>query len=336
MNFSLNQKVFLHGRTSFTAGMKDGRAKISGAAYFQKLESLKLGNSTLSFYPAFTAGTDGTGLLQMAWKKDGNLVSQSPKMKIDTDEDLQKEILKAKVKYTQIKMSFSLGFSSMIKDATFIVPGKIQSIKNFSKVNNKSISIHWDGAQFFKLIDGIMNDDIRLRELIRNGINPLEGDPGLQPEIVKTMFGAEPPIEAKITLVKEPFFNYEKEVKEAKPESEKLLNSIKPAAVMSESQNKSEGPARPFLTGEGFTSLQVVGIRWTKNCGDAMMNPFNNFPGLAIALLGEMPGAVLNFKEGKLDTVINGDGEDLLENREDWKRAISFPVYNKKNKSSSV
>ena len=167
---------------------EDGRTHIQGVAYFRELETLSLGNQTIGLSPVFSKEANGTGILKIQWKKNEDKLSKSQQKRTLTEEEIQKELFEAKVDYMQKKIPFSLAFASMVKDATFYMPGKIQSATNFIPLNDNQVSFHWNGEKFFKQVDAIYNNETLLRNLIRQGINPSDINPSEHSEIMTPLF----------------------------------------------------------------------------------------------------------------------------------------------------
>ncbi len=77
---------------------------------------------------------------------------------------------------------------------------------------------------------------------------------------------------------------------------------------------KYGGPVAPPAKGGDFKSLKVAGVRHVYvTDSEGGLSPLGQYkPGMTVSFLGELPGSVLNVKEGKLLRAIADNGDDLL------------------------
>ena len=125
------------------------------------------------------------------------------------------------------------------------------------------------------------------------------------------------PIEAVATLSSKPLFDFKKEVQAAKPESDKLLETMKPVCtVVLKKPVVTAEPDTKRVSKESFSSLKIIGLQFSRKTENQFV-PFNRMnDGIYMYLLGELSTPGLIFHNATIDSATNSDGENLLENRD--------------------
>jgi hypothetical protein len=162
-------------------------------------------------------------------------------------------------------------------------------------------------------------DDQWMRETIQAKGGIMDEGPNMDAKANEILFGQKGPIRAVMGAPRKPLFDYGTEMAAAKAGYPALLKRLGMASAL---------PAKP-ATGEGFKSVKVGGVRIVRfSDSDQGIRPFNYDSGYTLALVGQLPGAVLEVKGGKLEKAVSLAGDDLLPKR-DWDRKISFPGLSK-------
>lgn len=292
--------------------LEDGRIAFEGTAYFRKLDELDLPNQTMMEFN-WTTTPDGNGVLALrtdANKKDKPKAADPAAFSAD---ERAKRIKDGRAQYQQAKPMMAAIVAGMKHDVIVHLPGKPAGDSAF-QASSDTVSLHFDGAKLLAAMDSLINDDAWM---LKNAGNLKgEGGPPMDDAVSELLFGRKGPVEARVTGLKKPAFDFETEVAEAKtqwPEVEKSLG-LGPLPV-----------AAPAKSGE-IKSVKVVGVRLVKELDEQWgLSPLGSTPGLTLALLAELPGSVHAMtEECILVGAVADNGADLLPESE-YKRHFSFP-----------
>jgi hypothetical protein len=155
------------------------------------------------------------------------------------------------------------------------------------------------------------------RDVSRYGVS-------LDDSLNEKLFGQSAPVRAVIATGAAKF-DYAAEVASAKAAYAALLKKLGPGIEPGNNFEETPDLAPPAQGGE-FKSLKVGGIRWIfESDNDQSVRPFNDSPGYSLSVIGQLPGSVMAFSGGVLETATGSDGSDLLPDQ-DWDRQINFPM----------
>ena len=298
----------------------DGKIWFKGIAYFPDVSNLKFHNlGTMNI--EFTKGLDGTMVLEMKEQKEEKkkgIVQR--KQKDMTEEEITKKIRSEKAKYQQMRPMLVAFLSTLKEESIFHLPGNLaEKVSNFKKMNEKTISFTFEGKKLIEVIDGMMQDDNWWRSQVTAGIDFAKDGPSMDMKMNQKLFGEKAPIRAVVGRKLTPLFNYSVEVAEAIKSSPKLFAKHGIATTIPTVSSRIEN----------FKSLKIGGVRLVRfSDSERDVRPLNYDKGYTLSIVGELPCPVLNVTEGKLETAIADNGENLLPERE-WDSKIHFPRLSK-------
>jgi len=301
----------------------DRKIWFKGTAYFQDVSNLKFHNLSIMNI-GFTKGPDGTMVLEMKeQKEESKKGTVQRKQKDMTEEEITKKIKSEKAKYQQMRPILTVFLNTLKEESIFHLPGNLaEKVSNFEKMNEKTISFTFEGKKLLEVIDEMMQDDNWWRSQVTAGVDFAKDGPPMDIEMNQKLFGERAPIRAVVGGKLTSLFNYSAEVSEAKKSSSKLLAKHGIVAVVSDVSTVSSKV-------ENFKSLKVGGVRLVRFSDSKRdVRPLNYDKGYTLSIVGELPCPVLSVTEGKLETAIADNGEDLLPERE-WDSKIHFPRLSK-------
>lgn len=290
--------------------LPDGQIHFQGTAYFRSLDGLKLQNMQLLEFE-WIRSEDGRGILTTA--EPPETTGDEPEM---TEEEIQAAIAKERLQFQTAKAMMGVVLGAASDTVTFHLPGKAEEVVNFKKTDEAgAVTLGLTGAQLLSAMDALMQDDTFVRKAVLAKKKPGGGEPGgtFPPEAYEKLFGTAGPVRAVVTGLA-PRFDWEAEVAEAKKNFPTMLREAGLADVV---------PAPP-AKGQGFERLEVGGLRlvWIKGTG--RVRPFGEDPGFTVALVGRLPGSILEVQEGRVTRATTDTGQSLLP-ESDWDRKIHFP-----------
>ena len=301
---------------------EDGKLLFKGTAYFSDISklNLKLGEvEQTGTNPVWKKTPSGDMVLELREedeKEEGK--DKAPPAKL-TDAEITRKIAEEKAQYQKMKPMLAGILSTMKQKMTFNLPGRKKEVINLKESPNGSLTLTFDGAKMIEVIDAIFSDEAWMTQAIQNKGGIMDEGPAMDEKTAEALFGQKGPILAVMEGPFKPLFDYKEEVTEAKADYPALLKELGIA---------SDVPIK-MATGEGFKSVRVGGVRVVYfSDSDLDIRPFNYDAGYTLALVGTLPGAVLEVKGGNLEKAVSLNGEDLLPER-DWDRKISFPKLSK-------
>jgi hypothetical protein len=199
----------------------DGKLAFRGTAYFKDASQLRI----------FRHGIGSDRHLSLTRTESGGRVVRFGREKPDEEEESEKEDLsklsdddwKKRLKRERFKFQNLRSVAEAIsKDfrwrSRFHLPGKISKLTHLEKGSDSTAEFRLDGAELFKILDGVYADDRKLRERIERGKRT-------DRESLVEIPAAEVAIEGEL----KPLFDYSKEVtEEARAESAKLVKEFAP------------------------------------------------------------------------------------------------------------
>ena len=298
----------------------DGRVKFKGTAYFANINKVELQSLALMNF-TLTKRADGSLVLAARIKEDENEKPATPPK--NPDPEMAAKIKEAKGNYQSSKPMMAAFLATMKQDAVFHLPGAASEISNFKTTPAGDLRITFIGTNMLEAMDSLATNDDWWRLQLAGGRDMSKEGLSLDNDLNEKVFGQRGPVRA-IVAGGAPRFDYAREVAAARTEYAALLRKLGPANTTADNVNDSAELAPPAQGGE-FKSLKVGGIRWIYKSDDKNdVRPFNLSPGCTLSVIGELPGSVMAFSGGSVDTAIALDGSDLLPEQE-WDRRINFP-----------
>ena len=207
----------------------DGRTYFKGTAYFSDINDLTLGTGQMSSDMGLHFSRDASGRIVIEIKGDteaqdaGVAETNIPQM---SEAELNEQLAEAKQQYnTMGKPMMQMMLSSFKSEVIFRLPGAIQEISNFQKVDASTVSLTIDGAKLFATMDRMMQDDAFLKEQIRTGNDPFSGGGGSD-EANEMLFGEKGPIRVVVAPPTQPLFDYNAEMTAAKANYDQMIMDI--------------------------------------------------------------------------------------------------------------
>ncbi|HEY8994109.1 MAG TPA: hypothetical protein VIM71_05575 [Lacunisphaera sp.] len=292
--------------------LDDGRIAFKGTAYFRNLSALDIPNQTMLEFD-WTAAADHTGTLTMR-SKEAASGNKPAAIKNLPPEKIAQELKESRAKYQQMKPMMAMIMGSMKHDVVFHLPGRPVKSSAFQKDPTGGLSLSLDGGKMLQAMESLINDDAWMAR--NSGVLDPESAPPMDEQMSQFLFGEKGPVQATVTDLGSPAFDYETEVTAARENF---------AAVQQQLGTGPVAVAPPAQGGE-LKSLKVVGVRLVHATDEQLeLQPLNASAGYTLALLAELPGSVHAISdESGLDTAIASDGTDLLPESE-FKRHFSFP-----------
>ncbi len=301
---------------------EDGKFLFKGTAYFSDISklNLRLGDVEQSgSNPVWKKTASGDMALELRGEDEkADEKDEAPPAKL-TDAEIDRKIAEEKAQYEKMKPMLAAILGTMNQKMTFTLPGKKKEVINLKEDPDGSLTLTFEGAKMIEVIDAMFSDEKWMREAIQKKGGIMDEGPAMDERTAEALFGQKGPVLAVMEGPFEPLFDYKKEVAEAKAEYPALLKKLGIAADV---------PVKS-AAGEGFKSVKVGGVRVVYfSDSDQGIRPFNYDTGYTLALVGKLPGSVLEVKGGIVEKAVSLNGDDLLPKR-DWDRKISFPRLSK-------
>jgi hypothetical protein len=279
------------------AALEDGRVHFKGTAYFKDVSQIKLQN--LDDFRVSLNHESGGGLVLRVDQDQPGGKKEKPR---------QSTLQEQRSRYQQMKPMLAAMLATMKSELTFQFPGTMVYAVNL-KPQGSYYGLRFDGTTMITAVDALMQNDEWLQHRIQQNLD-IQDDSPLGEELNELLFGQKGPIEARLGGPFQDMFNYSSEVDKAKAGYEAMLERIGLADLV---------PPK-MATGGGFRSLRVVKVM-LNNMEDPDYMVFGTDRVYQVSLLGELPGAVLNVKEGTLERAVADNGSDLMP-ESDWERQI--------------
>ncbi|MEY4918793.1 MAG: hypothetical protein RL616_2706, partial [Verrucomicrobiota bacterium] len=298
----------------------DGRLAFKGTAYFNDLN--KVDFNALAIMQFKLVKTNGTLVLAASMKDDDKKKSK-PVVKL-SEEELVAKIKEARAGFQSSKAMLTGFLAGMKQSAHFHLPGIASAVSNFKSTADGGLEISFAGTNMIAAMEKLTASDQWWRGQLAAGGDVMKDGMQLDNDFNEILFGEKAPVSAVIAAGSAQF-DFAAELAVARQEFSALEKKLD---ANSDSKSDAEPEAAPMAKGGDFKSLKVTGIRWVfpkpEDEDDFQSRAFNESPGYAVAVLGELPGAVLEVSEGKLTAAVGTDGTDLLPEK-DWDRKINFP-----------
>lgn len=314
----------------------DGRAWVKGTAYFKDLNRLNLNATTEG--PRGPAVDMGKGVVQFKRLDDGTaelvFVSKDEQKKVKKPAaDLSGDALQAKIRVEKIKFAAAHDFFQMVFEQfrmrkAFRLPGAATDVTGFTAdpKNPRVVTLAVEGKEIIARMDQLAKDDALWEKVAR-------GEADASQDLAGMPWGKKAP-RAVLKGALTPAFDYEKEAAAARVEDAKIRAelaarpmvktvpppSARPAAAAAE----PETAAAPPVPEKPLQNVRLGGVRMVAEKGkDWRTSPFNQQePGLAVAVLADLPPGVFKVKEGMIETVEAENGASLVDEK---RTKIHFP-----------
>jgi len=203
----------------------DGRTYFKGTAYFSDINDLTLGTGQMSADMGLRFSRDASGRIVIEIKDDEEAQDAEPSIPRMSEAELNQQLAEARQQYnTMGKPMMQMMLSSFKSEVIFRLPGAIQEISNFQKVDASTVSLTIDGAKLFAAMDRMMQDDAFMKEQIRTGNDPFSG--GGNEMLNEMLFGEKGPIRVVVASPTQPLFDYNAEMAAAKANYDQMIKDI--------------------------------------------------------------------------------------------------------------
>jgi hypothetical protein len=295
---------------------EDGRMRFQGTAYFADLNKVEFNG--LAVMEFTLVKTNGALVLSTSMKKDEKKKPAPAKL---SEVEMTAKIKEARASFQSGKPMLSGFLAGLQQNITFHLPGAVSEVANFKKTAAGDLQISFAGTNMIAAMESLVQNDEWWRKKLAVSDNVMQDGVEMDDEFYEKLFGQRAPVRAVIAAGAAKF-DYAAEVAVARKEFAALQKKLDAA----DAGSTATADAPPAQGGD-FKSLKVAGIRWVFPNGDKdefEMRPFNESPGYALAVVGELPGAVLEVSEGKVTSALAADGSDILPEKE-WDRKINYP-----------
>ncbi len=199
---------------------EDNRTRFVGTAYFRNFTDMQLSAGKMEGV-TLAKTEDGGMVLRLEPQQPGPEPAGGPSAKPETprppmsDEEIQQRLQAERAKWQQMKPMMAMTIGKMKVEAVFRLPGKLTEVRGFEKTADGGVRFVFDGARVLEVIDKLMTDDAYVRKHMLAGKGGL-GQPPLDDEALKQLFGTSGPLVAKAAAPLKAPFDYAAEVQAAK------------------------------------------------------------------------------------------------------------------------
>jgi len=309
----------------------DGDIHFTGTAYFPDINKLDIRAGGFSKNMNLNFSRDQSGRITIELGKNSDSKNKGTKVNVPelSEAELAQKVKEAKFQYKRSK-PMMLGMLGTLKIDTLLhLPGKIEEISNFKKINNTTAQVKLEGSRMIEVMDKMMADDDWLKQQIRAGKNPLKDGPD---DLVfnEMLFGQKAPVRVVLQSGSKPLFDYNAEVTDAQKNYKNMLKELgfgktSPLTV----PTVTDASVEPSDLKVGGVSL-VTGIDEERGI-KPLQHQYQNCYKLSLIL--ELPEPNLEIIEGRVKKAVTDSGQDLLP-EEEWNRKIDFPKLSKDKKAA--
>jgi hypothetical protein len=294
----------------------DGRIWFKGTAYFEDLNKVQFNGLAIMEFSLLKTN-DGRLVLETQMKKEGQK-KKTAAAKL-SDAEMAAKIKEARANYQSSKPML-MGFLATLKQETvFHLPGAASQVSNFKTTSQGDLQINFSGTNMMAAMEALTASDDWWRQQVAASDNVVQDGPEMDDALNEKLFGQKAPVRAVIAAGAAKF-DYATEVAAAQTEFAALQKQLGMASVVE---------LAPPSQGGAFKSLKVGGVRWIFDSDDKNeVQPFGSPAGYTLAVVGELPGSVMEMSDGKVETALGSDGSNLLP-EDEWDRKISSPRLSK-------
>lgn len=204
-----------------------GKTHFKGTAYFPDINKLDIQNSFSNF--AMTRNEKNEIVIDLKTDEEEGGFGGDEEADVAagelSEEELDQQIQQTRTEYNQSKMMMSALLSSLKTEAVLHLPGTIEEIGNFEKIDDRSARFSMSGTRMTQAMDAMMADDAFLRQQLRQG-EDLSGPDFDNFEINEKIFGEKAPVHIVLAADTEPLFNYAAEMGTAKANYEQMISRL--------------------------------------------------------------------------------------------------------------
>ena len=304
----------------------DGRMYFKGAAFFPDINNLNLSVGGFSSDLKLSFARDQQGRITIEFKSE-KPAEQQPGQTTGTarlsEAEVDAQVKQAKMQYQQSKVMMQSFFSALRIEKTFHLPGQIKEISNFTRLDDRTVRLIIEGAKLLKVMDEMMADEAWLKEQIRTGRSPGQGQGGFEEDILinEKLFGQKAPVRVVLAPPGGNLFDYKAEMASARKNFAGMLKDL--GLEQATSLASTAPPAS-----EAATELVIAKVRDV------------TFPqmygrterGYKLPLVSELPVEAIDVSQGEIQKAETQSGTSLLP-KDEWQRKIHFPKLGKDKKT---
>lgn len=304
--------------------LDDGRGYFKGTAYFRDVAELSfhnIGNTKIRLIEDKMNSRKFE--IEFGQKAEKEVPEKKPSVVL-SDEEITKELVKAKSQYTQELRPMMVALLANMKEIMlFHMPGAVQEGSNLRADVNGDIPFVFEGSKVIAAMDQLFEDEELLRREIKSGSDVVKDGPSSGDAFQEKVFGMSPPFRAVLSGPFQPLFNYHAEVVAAKTNYAAMTKALGIVASIPVIQVK------PSPQGSGFKDLKVGGVRLVRFSDlEGGVRPFNYDAGYTLSLVGDLSGPVISIEGVEVLKAIADNDSDLLPEEVD-DRKIRFPELSK-------
>lgn len=321
----------------------DGRMYFKGTAYFPNINTLGFKGAGFESDTGlnFTKDPSGQIIIELKGQQPEGPKPTVPQIPEDQVDNLVKQ---AKQQYSQTRLMMQGILSGLKTEIILHLPGPIQQISNFQKVNDTTARLVIEGAKILQVMDEMMQDEAWLKEQIRKGKDPLSGAGEEDLAMNEKLFGERAPIRL-VAASTTPRFDYGAAVAAAKANYDVMLKQL----ALTEPEPKTTTPTTPTppppvsftdITpaapelATGPSSVRVGGVRLVQYSDfESGIMPLGQNQGYTLALIAELPAPAIEVSGGTVDRATTDTGKSLLPVHP-WQRKIGFARLSKDKKTA--
>ena len=195
--------------------LEDGRAHIEATGYFPDINKVVLDKSVQkSQKPEIKFTKTGDKIIIEFVADTGQAPDKNTTAPKLTDEQIDEQVKMAKMSYQQGKIMTQSLMKDMKFDTTLHLPGKITKTSNFTKVDENTVQIAFDGEKAMKAMDLLMADEAYLKDMIKKGADPMQNPD--QMKMNEMFFDEAAPVSVTVEKADKALFDYKVEMQAAK------------------------------------------------------------------------------------------------------------------------
>lgn len=282
----------------------EAKLAFHGTAYFPNLNKVKLKMGSISANNLLPTWKSEKGLISVEClptteNEEPSQKKKQPDWADMTEKERSAALAKTRQELLRMKAMMAAMTADMSSKVTIHLPATAKSFRGFEKLSETAYSKTSSGEMMLKGIDALIADDKLLRSIYESDRNLNDAPPE---ELFQAMFGDTGIPSATFAANAPPAFDYKKEVAAAQKATPAMLKKLGLSVV-----------AAPAMMGEAkFKSLRLAGLRIVTSSPDDQVRPFNWFKGFTLALIGELPGAVISAEAGTIESFTLDNGQNLL------------------------
>jgi len=195
--------------------LEDGRAHIEATGYFPDINKVILDKSVEKSKKPEIKFTKADNKITIEFVSEtDNAPDQNTPAPTLTDKQIDEQVKMAKMGYQQGKIMMQGFMKDMKFERTLHLPGQITKTSNFTKVDENTVQIAFDGEKAMKAMDLMMGDDAYLKEMIKKGNDPMQNPD--ETKLNEMLFGEAAAVSVTVEKADKALFDYKAEMEAAK------------------------------------------------------------------------------------------------------------------------